>query len=334
VRILIVGTEEECEVAADRIARVLDARHVGRPSLREDGKFALAGTAISAYAAIQAREAARIAVKGIEQVQQQANEDRFSTVVSSIQGDRPAERVIGFRLLRRHVEIMFTNAESARERRDAYNQYISAIDLLESYLRSPPDAATDAAGEPADLGFGRPRIPIDNRHAANELRILMTLEPDVLELSRLLRSSQLRPPEVDLSEVQLAGQSWARIDFAWLGAGFFAGIDLRGANLTGSRWGSSFLQRAHLQCADLEGAKLQDAYLDEADLRGANLEGADLTGAELDWVNFDGVTGWQKVKGLPKDLRPQPGISRMADGTDKCLDHKPYWNISAASRGG
>ncbi|HZA84550.1 MAG TPA: hypothetical protein VFC13_24250 [Actinomycetes bacterium] len=39
MKILIVGTEEECEVAADRIARVLDARHVGRPSLRDDGKY-------------------------------------------------------------------------------------------------------------------------------------------------------------------------------------------------------------------------------------------------------------------------------------------------------
>lgn len=39
MRIVIVGTEEECEVAADRIARVLDARHVGRPSLRDDGKY-------------------------------------------------------------------------------------------------------------------------------------------------------------------------------------------------------------------------------------------------------------------------------------------------------
>jgi hypothetical protein len=39
VKIRIVGTEEECEVAADRIARVLTARYVGRPSLRDDGKF-------------------------------------------------------------------------------------------------------------------------------------------------------------------------------------------------------------------------------------------------------------------------------------------------------
>jgi hypothetical protein len=38
VKILVVGTFEECEHAADRIARVLDARHVGRIVQRDDGK--------------------------------------------------------------------------------------------------------------------------------------------------------------------------------------------------------------------------------------------------------------------------------------------------------
>jgi hypothetical protein len=38
VKILIIGTFEECEHGADRIARVLDARHVGRITQREDGK--------------------------------------------------------------------------------------------------------------------------------------------------------------------------------------------------------------------------------------------------------------------------------------------------------
>jgi hypothetical protein len=39
VKILIVGTFEECEHGADRIARVLDARHVGRITQREDGSI-------------------------------------------------------------------------------------------------------------------------------------------------------------------------------------------------------------------------------------------------------------------------------------------------------
>jgi hypothetical protein len=39
VKIRIIGTAEECEVAADRIARVLAARYVSRPSLRDDGSI-------------------------------------------------------------------------------------------------------------------------------------------------------------------------------------------------------------------------------------------------------------------------------------------------------
>jgi hypothetical protein len=39
VKIRIVGTEEESEVAADRIGRVPTARYVSRPSYRDDGQF-------------------------------------------------------------------------------------------------------------------------------------------------------------------------------------------------------------------------------------------------------------------------------------------------------
>ena len=39
MRIHIVGTFDECEHAADRIARVLDARHVGRITRRDDGPY-------------------------------------------------------------------------------------------------------------------------------------------------------------------------------------------------------------------------------------------------------------------------------------------------------
>ena len=38
MKILIVGSFEECEHAADRIARILDARHVGRITQRDDGQ--------------------------------------------------------------------------------------------------------------------------------------------------------------------------------------------------------------------------------------------------------------------------------------------------------
>ncbi len=39
MRIRITGTYDECEVAADRIARIFDVRHVPRPSLRDDDLY-------------------------------------------------------------------------------------------------------------------------------------------------------------------------------------------------------------------------------------------------------------------------------------------------------
>jgi hypothetical protein len=39
VRILITGTADECEEAADRIARVLDVRSIRPATLRDDGKY-------------------------------------------------------------------------------------------------------------------------------------------------------------------------------------------------------------------------------------------------------------------------------------------------------
>jgi hypothetical protein len=39
LRIQITGTYDECEVAADRIARIFTVRRVPRPSARDDGLY-------------------------------------------------------------------------------------------------------------------------------------------------------------------------------------------------------------------------------------------------------------------------------------------------------
>jgi Pentapeptide repeats (8 copies) len=295
---------------------------------------ALAATAVAASAAQEAGEAVKVAARGMEQ---QANADRLSTAISSIGGEQAAERVAGFTLLGYHVQDRVRTSDSPEERLDAYNLYTASLDVLENYLRNPPQASTNATEEPAGLGFGRPNLPYDNKYAARELRSLMGLRPQVEQLRSSIKVEtkvETQAPTVDLSNVQLAQQSWADIDFAWLGARFFLGIDLRGANLTGSIWGASFLEGAHLQCAELKDANLQGARLVGADLRGANLEGADFTKADLKDVKLDGATGWQKANGLPEDLRPLPGISRVHDGIDKCLDHKPYWQMPGAAPNG
>lgn len=307
------------------------------------GMSAIVATLIAGYAAVKAGQAVEVAAKGIEL---QANEDRLSTAVSSVGGSQPAQRVAGFTLLRRHIQDRVMSAKNAEDRRDAYNLYAGALDVLENYLRNPPAMSTEttqaspgpASGSPpvpsAGLGFGRPRVPPDNVYAANELRALMNLKPAILALQRSTEV-QLPMPSVDLSNVQLYGQAWARIDFAWLGGHYFYGIDLRGSNLGRSNWEGSVLDGAHLQCANLSGAILRDVSLVGADLRGADLTGANLIGANLDQAKLDGVTGWDKVVGFPQSTidQPPPGISREPD-LQECLGHKPYWDMPGSAPGG
>jgi Pentapeptide repeats (8 copies) len=292
---------------------------------------ALGATVVAGMAARDAGKAVQVAAKGMEQ---QANAGRLSTAISSIGGEQAAGRVAGFTLLSYHVQDRVRASDSPEERLDAYNLYTASLDVLENYLRNPPHAKAEAAEESAGLGFGRPEIPYDNKYAAGELRKLMRLRPEIEQLRKLIKAESgvdTLAPTVDLADVQLVQQSWTDIDFAWLGARYFAGIDLRGANLAGSKWGASFLVGAHLQCADLKDANLQEARLEGADLRGANLEGADFTKAVLTDIQLEGATG--QGKGLPKELQPRPGTSRVQDGIETCLDHKPYWTPAPARTG-
>jgi hypothetical protein len=292
---------------------------------------ALVATMVAAYVAIQAAEAVKVAAKGIEQ---QADAARLSTAISAIGADQAAERVAGFGLLRRHVQDRVNASETPEERLDAYNLYTNALDVLELYLRNPPQAATEAAKEPAaGLGFGRPSIPYDNKYAARELQSLMRLKPEIVKLQHSFEDEP-PAPTVDLTEVQLTQQSWEGIDFAWLGGHYFPGIDLRGANLKNSIWGASWLVGAHLQCANLEGANLRGANLLGADLRGAYLKNTDFTEAKLEGVMLEGATlsetKGSETKGLPKSMRPKPGVSRAEidkgeDGIENCLNYEPYW---------
>jgi hypothetical protein len=179
----------------------------------------------------------------------------------------------------------------------SFRLYTLGLDVLENYLRNPADAPAGSDGRPAGLGYGRPVVPDDNRYAANELRALVNQREDV-EALELDGTPQAPGPAVDLSRVQLFGQSWNEIDFSWLAGHNFVRIDLRWANLRESVWGGSSLSEAYLQCADLTranligtnlaGADLRGAILNRAKLTGANLAGADLRAADLS--NVEGLT--------------------------------------------
>jgi hypothetical protein len=308
------------------------------------GLCAAAATVIAAIGALYAAKAVNTAAEGIER---QANADRLSTAISAIGGEQAAERVAGFGLLRRHVQYRLTTSKKTEDRLDAYDLYTNALDVLENYLRNPADVAAESTAEPtkptapsAGLGFGRPNIPYDNKYAARELQNLLKLKPQIQEL---YNSFEVKPPAaaVDLANVQLAEQSWAGIDFGWLGGHWFPGIDLRGANLTGSIWGASWLVGAHLQCANLEGADLRGANLTGANLSGAYLKGTDFTGANLEGTKLDGATLGKvsKTIGLPESKWPEPGVSRAEDGTGNdgiaaCLDYGQYWDKPKPTKDG
>ncbi|MGH3832825.1 MAG: pentapeptide repeat-containing protein [Pseudonocardiaceae bacterium] len=124
----------------------------------------------------------------------------------------------------------------------------------------------------------------------------------------LHRFNITRNVSVDLSNVNLSGEDWPKIDFSWMDGAYLYGIDLRDARLTDSKWGNATLTAASLQCADLangkfnklnkdnklisatlRGAHLQHANLQNADLRSVDLTDADLTGAYIDGARFDGA---------------------------------------------
>jgi uncharacterized protein YjbI with pentapeptide repeats len=141
-------------------------------------------------------------------------------------------------------------------------------------------------------------------YVAQQLAGLLNEENEKL----LHKFNNTRSVSVDLSNVNLSGENWPKIDFSWLGGSYLYGIDLRDATLTGSKWGNATLATASLQCANLanskfnkldkdnklipatlRGAHLQHANLQNADLRSADLTDADLTGAYIDGARFDGA---------------------------------------------
>jgi hypothetical protein len=304
----------------------------GKVSVVVHGLVALIAVG-AVYVGIKATNTAKDAVDTArEGTERQTSEDRLSTAIGAIGGDQPGERVGGLAMLRRHVGSQLSAANSDdegsdEERRqkglDALLLYTAALDVFENYLRNPPDDQADADG---GLGYGMPDVPADNAYAAKELREMMRLRSEVeaLDIDSALSPAPTLDLAVDVAKVQLRGQSWAGIDFAWLNGHYFRGIDLRSANLADSRWGESSLQKAFLQCADLDGAKFIGTKLRGADLRGANISDADFSDAKVARIKLDRVyyAGDRPPKGLPK----LPPITQQGEweGPQKCIRHRQY----------
>ncbi|MFN2490553.1 MAG: pentapeptide repeat-containing protein [Actinomycetota bacterium] len=286
------------------------------------GAIATAATAAFAlFAVLQAREAVGVASAGVER---QAEENRLSIAMDSIGAGKAAERVGGFTILRRHVETMLEEArnESPEEKRETLRLFDTSLDILENYVKTPV-VSKGAVVAPVTLGdqrgWGWPSVPTDVRYAAAQLKLLLEHGDEVSRLSSGLMPETVRhvyqvlpepasphesrdedaesggddpPPRVDLSNVQLQGQSWPRIDFSWLSSFYAPGIDLRAANLEDSIWGKptgqgiTTLSGAYLQCANASGADFRKMSASRIDFRGAALPGADFRKAELWFADF------------------------------------------------
>lgn len=272
--------------------------------------------AAAATAAYFAGDAVNVAQNAIDR---QTKEARFAAAVEAIGGEQSAERVAGFTMLRRNVEDRLDSARDADDHLDALNLYRATLDVFETYLKSSPatngvtpsptvavSSGPTIAANPAPVvrGHGRPSIPEDRSYAAVQLAGLLNADNQEL----VHKFNRDRAVSIDLSNAELYGQSWSRVDFSWLSGKFFTSIDLRGADLDSSHWGSATLPSAFLQCANLagarfnndgqgspfkganlHGARLAGANLRNADLRGADLVGADFTGAHIDGARLDGA---------------------------------------------
>jgi len=280
---------------------------------------AITAAFIAGLAALRASDAIDVAKKGI---QSQAEENRLSTAVDAVGGDTSVERVAGLTFLRRlateKLDIASKSDATDSDRRDAMSFYRATVDILATYLKTPP-------ATPATFGIGDPQLPPDVAYATNDLRQWLDRRATFLKLSR---GDPKERPKIGLERAWLYGVYWRGIDFAWLGSRNLVGVDLRNATLDNSKWKKSSFDDAHLGCAsllgsnlrrseftdgdahsasltgsnlqlttmvrtNLRGANLQNANLRNADLTDADLRGANLTGADLRGANLTGamVTG-------------------------------------------
>jgi Pentapeptide repeats (8 copies) len=224
---------------------------------------------------------------------QQSEDSQLSTAIMALGANDTAERVAGLLLLARNTSARFTlSPKSGEAHADLFDDYTTALQILSGYLSSNGQAfLTDTITSQERVKFGRgyglpppPGLPLDLVYAANQVAYLLdkNMENEVAAL-------KMGRPAIDLSNDELMGQQWYRVNFQWVKA-YMAGIDLRGATLTKSRWGShSYLGYSHLQCADLRSADFRGANLTYADLRGANLQSADFRGANLTYVDLRGA---------------------------------------------
>jgi hypothetical protein len=254
----------------------------------------------------------------------QAQDSQLSAAIDALGAASASERVAGMLLLTRNTEGRFTESRQTEEpASDVYDDYTTALQILGGYLSSQTQGYLVSQTSPSfGHGYGAPSVSdqdIDLHYAADEVRILLgsAMEGDVAGLH------SHRQPEIDLSDDELYGQSWAYVNFAWVVA-YMPQIDLRAANLEHSRWGpQSDLWHAYLQCSDLSYADFRGTDLRGADLRGALVQGADFRGARIRLLTPTTVYGTAAWSSIPRGLTVLPASQWNQPG---CLHEGTYWD--------
>ena len=279
---------------------------------------------------------------------QQAQDNQFSTALTSLGSSDPTERIAGLVLLRLNAADRLAPASSAVfGTQNAYSYYTTALEIFSGYLRSHGmdflASVSTGHGSPSfGPGYGTlppPGFTLDIQYAIDEIRQMLGLREQVSALTH-------ETPNFDLSNDELYEENLTGMNLSWVNA-YMYGIDLRGAVMEGLYLSSrDDLAHSYLQCADLAGAHLQGAHMEGADLRGADLAGADLhgaylagadlQGADINGANFSGATDssanlegmYGTAEGLPSGVSPnttQPP-SRLS-----CLADKNYWDQPTAT---
>jgi Pentapeptide repeats (8 copies) len=284
---------------------------------------------------------------------QQAQDNQFSTALTSLGSGDVTERIAGLVLLELNAADRLTPASSVVfGKPSAYNYYTTALEIYSGYLRShgvgsqvmasasaspgaSPSASASAGTQPFGPGYGTPpagAFTIDIQYAADEV-------VKMLELKNQVRAVSAKPPNFDLSNDELYEVNFTGMDLSWVNA-YMVGIDLRGAVLEQVTLNKlDDLEYSHLQCADLKSANLRGADLEDANLAGADLEGAhlqranltgaDLQGAYVQGANFSGArhsqaeltTMYGTATGLPPTVVTIAGSPKIQP---PCLMNKNY----------
>jgi hypothetical protein len=272
---------------------------------------------------------------------QQAQDNQFSTALTSLGSSDVTERIAGLALLELNASDRLTpRSTAAFGKPSAYNYYTTALEIFSGFLHSHGVGSVTTVGtgggtQPFGLGYGAPppgAFSIDIQYAVDEIAKMLGLKSQV-------RTVSPGTPSFDMANDELYELNLTRMNLSWVNA-YMVGIDLRGAVLEHVHLSSlDHVEHSYLQCADLKYANLRGADLKyanlsgadlyHADLRGANLTGADLQSAYVRGAKFSGAqdsqanltTMYGPAIGLPPGVVTAPGQPRIQPS---CLANPSY----------